>query len=164
VITTKKAVDKSEGGRVIFAPPTVKKSPDFAPPYKDKKTPYGSKDQKSESGFLIKKVGGGEGKPILNNIVIEDLQSFYRTEELYFQAIKANWINDSENNFLNFLAAAVRAKTLKSGDPVRVFVGIVKKKYFMHITQAEEERARAAIKKFRYGAESTPDEVMRLVA
>jgi hypothetical protein len=143
-------VENSESSKVVFAPPLVKKSPEFAPPYKDMKTPYGSKDQKSTSGLLIKKVGGGEGTPTINNIVIEDLQSFYRTEELYFQAVKAKWISDSENSFLNFLAAAVRAKTLKLGDPVRVFVAIVKNKYFTHITQAEEDRARTAIKKFRY--------------
>jgi hypothetical protein len=164
VITARKSVDKSDSARVIFAPPIVKKSPEFAPPYKDKKTPYGSKNQKSTSGFLIKRVGGEERKPTINNIVIEDLQSFYRTEELYFQAVKANWINDSENNFMNFLAAAVRAKTLKNGDSVKVFVAIVRKKLFAHITVAEEERARAAVRKFRYGADFVSEEVMKLVA
>ncbi len=146
-------VENSEASKVVFAPPLVKKCPEFAPPYKDKKTPYGSKDQKSESGFLIKKEGEAAkapSTPSIKNILIEDLQSFYRTEELYFQAVKAKWITLSENSFLNFLAAAVRAKTIKNGCSVRVFVGIVKKKYFSHITQAEEDRARTAIKKFRY--------------
>ena len=93
----------------------------------------------------------------------EDFESYYRTEELYFQAVKAGWINDSENSFLNFLAAAIRAKTLKNVDSVRVFVAIVRKKYFTHITQVEEDRARAAIKKFRYGTEAAPNEVMKLI-
>jgi hypothetical protein len=163
VITVRKAVDKSDSARVIFAPPIVKNSPEFAPPYKDKKTPYGSKNQKSTSGFLIKRVGEGERKPTINNIVIEDLQSFYRTEELYFQAVKANWINDSENSFLDFLAAAIRAKSQKDADQVRLFVAIVKKKLFHFITNEQEERARKGIQKFRYGAE-LPEEMRRLVA
>ncbi len=163
VITARKAVDKSDSSRVIFAPPILKKSPEFAPPYKDKKTPYGSKNQKSTSGFLIKEGGGGERNPTINNIVIEDLQSFYRTEELYRLAVKAHWIADSENSFLNWMAAAVRAKSQKDADQVRLFVAIIKRKLFHFITSEQEERARRAIQKFRYGAELT-EEVRRLVA
>ncbi len=43
-------------------------------------------------------------------------------------------------------------------------MGIVKKKFFTHITQAEEDRARVAIKKFRYGSDVISEEVMKLVA
>ena len=115
------------------------------------------------SGVFIKPVEK-EKPPTIKNITPDDFKSFYRTEELYFQAVKAKWVTDSENSFLNWMSAAVRAKTLTNGDSVRVFVGIVKKKLFTHITQSEEERARAAIKKFRYGVESASEELMKLVA
>ncbi len=162
-------VDNSKVAIATFAPPSLQKCPVFAPPYKDKKTLNRSKYQRTQSeasnssGVFTKQVRK-EISPTIKNIRKEDFNSFFRTEELYTQAVKANWITDSENNFLNWVAAAVRAKSLTEGDPVRVFVGIVRKKLFTHITLAEEERARAAIKKFRYGADSVSEEVMRLVA
>jgi hypothetical protein len=163
IILCSNPVDNSESTPSHFAPPLSQKCTNFAPPYKDKKTPYGSKDQKSTSGLLTKRVGGGERKTTINNIVIEDLQSFYRTEELYRQAVKAHWIAASENNFLNWMAAAVRAKSQKDADQVRLFVAIIKRKLFHFITSEQEERARRAIQKFRYGAELT-EEMRRLVA
>jgi hypothetical protein len=162
-------VDNSLQQVSTFAPLELKKCTHFAPPYKDKKTLNRSKYQRTQSkasnssGVFTKQIGK-ENPTTIKNIREEDFHSFFRTEELYHQAVKANWITDSENNFLNWIAAAVRSKTLTEGDPVRVFVGIVRKKLFAHITLAEEERARSAIKKFRYGSDSVSEEVMRLVA
>jgi hypothetical protein len=169
---TDNAVDNLFLSESEFAPLPTKKEQVFAPPYKDKKT--SSKEEYKyqkplnasrlkPSGVFTKQVGE-EKPPTIKNIIFDDFKSFFRTEELYTQAVKAGWITDSENNFLNWVAAAVRAKTLTEGDPVRVFVGIVRKKLFAHITLAEEERAQAAIKKFRYGADLVSEEVMRLVA
>ncbi len=166
---TDKAVDNLPVKQSEFAPLEPQKCPNFAPPYKDKKTLNRSKYQGTQSGAsntsgVFTKQAGEEKPATIKNIIFDDFKSFFRTEELYTQAVKAGWIADSENNFLNWVAAAVRAKTLTKGDPVRVFVGIVRKKLFTHITLAEEERARAAIKKFRYGADLVSEEVMRLVA
>ena len=80
-------------------------------------------------GVFIKPVEK-EKPPTIKNITFDDFKSFYRTEELYFQAVKAKWVTDSENSFLNWMSAAVRAITIKNGDSLRVFVGIVRKKTF----------------------------------
>ena len=158
---TDNSVDNSFLPQSEFAPLPSEKVQVFAPPYKDKKT--SSKEEYKyqkplstlclkPSGVFIKPVEK-EKPPTIKNITFDDFKSFYRTEELYFQAVKAKWVTDSENSFLNWMSAAVRAKTITNGDSVKIFVGIVRKKLFTHITQAEEERARAAIKKFRYGVE-----------
>jgi hypothetical protein len=81
---------------------------------------------------------------------MEDLLAYSRTEALYRQAISERWIHESEANLLNWIAAAVRAKTCRARDPVRVFLGIVKRGLWNHITDADEERARRAINRFRY--------------
>jgi len=118
-----------------FAPPTVKKGGDFAPPIGDRKTPYGSRNQKTQrtdpAGVSSKPEGEG-GKvlapPTLRDVKRKDLEQFSRCERLYFEAIRAGWVKDSESARLNWFAAACRAKSAKSvKDPARVFVGIVRR-------------------------------------
>ena len=137
-----------------IAPRGVRKSPAFAPPMEEKKTPYGSKDQKTwtakPSGVSSKPDRVGE--PCLRNVQREDLMSYSRTESLYRQAVKASWVGDSEASLLNWMSAAVRAKSCRARDPVRVFVGIVKRGLWSHITEADEERARRAIVRYRHQA------------
>lgn len=133
-----------------FAPPTPQKCTDFAPPYKDMKTSNEAKNQKTQvsepsgAGF---EEGRGQ-KPLLRNIESRDLFSFGRLESLYEQAAKAKWIEPCEAAALNFVAAAVRAREV-GRDPVRLFVGIIRKKLWPHITQAQEDRARQALVRFR---------------
>jgi hypothetical protein len=64
---------------------------------------------------------------------------------LFQQAVAAKWVRDSEADFLNWLAAAVRAQTVEARCPVKVFLGIVKKGRWEFITHAQEDRARAAM-------------------
>lgn len=140
-----------------IAPRQTKMCPVFAPPRKEKKTPYGMKYQKARlsnaSGVCLTQ--GKEITPMLRDVQIEDLMSFGRTEVLYRQAVAACWIRDSEAGFLNWVGAAVRAKTCKARDPVRVFLGIVKRGLWSHISDADEERARQAIRRYGLGA-ATP--------
>ncbi|MCB0325913.1 MAG: hypothetical protein KDD69_20190 [Bdellovibrionales bacterium] len=63
-----------------------------------------------------------------------------RLEPLYRQAVRAKWLPESEQNARNFIAAAIRATSVL-GDPVRVFVGIVKRQLWHHVSQAQENRA-----------------------
>ena len=147
--TDKRELAASEGG----APPKIsplraETHPIFAPPYKDKKTSYESKNQKTETRAL--KLTGickanPEGKPTLRDVKPEDLKRFSTLKALFRQAVEAGWIRDSEANFLNWLGAAVRAQTVEARSPVRVFLGIVRKGRWEFITQAQEDRARAAI-------------------
>jgi hypothetical protein len=122
----------------------------FAPPRERPETPYGSKDQRTRraepAGVSLKRV---LGKPDLRNINRDDLKSFQRTEELYWQAVGKGIIKHSESNALNWLSAADRANYLRDGDPVRVFVTIVRRQLWSHITQEQEERARLALSRAR---------------
>jgi hypothetical protein len=70
-------------------------------------------------------------------------------EELYWQAVRKGILRHSESSALNWLASAVRANSVRGGDPVRVFVGIVRRGLWSHVTQAQEERARVALARFR---------------
>ncbi len=123
-----------------FAPPQAKNGGEFAPLKEILRTLSDLKNQKLVPSEPTG-VWGKEGRPNLRNIRPEDIRKPSRLRELYEQATKAGWLERSEANFLNFAAAAVRANRA-SGDSVRIFVGIVKRKLWGHISQAEEGRAR----------------------
>jgi hypothetical protein len=136
--------EKRDSSPTEFAPPIPKNTPKFAPPKERLKTPYGSKYQKTSSGVFEK-----EKEPNLKNIRREDLESITRTEVLYQKAVRAGWLVPSEANALNWIGAAIRAKTVKGGDSVRIFVTIVRKKLWHYITQEQEDRAIRALKRHR---------------
>jgi hypothetical protein len=79
---------------------------------------------------------------------VEDLRCFSRAEALYWQAVDSGLISHSEANALNWLGAAARATSV-NGDAVRVFVGIVRRRLWKHITHEQEERARRALVRYR---------------
>jgi hypothetical protein len=90
----------------------------------------------------------GKGEPDLRDVKLEDLESFARIEALYWQAVRKGIIKHSESNPLNWLGAAVRAKTV-NGDTVRIFVGLVRSQKWEFITGEQEERARSALARYR---------------
>jgi len=143
---TEKGGDKEP---VKIAPPGVKKRGDFAPPYKTKKTLFRSNNQETFGAPQTAPSGGKNLEVDIRDIKRKDLEQFSRTEELYRQAIKVGYLRDSESAFLNFIGAAIRAKTVAVRDPVRVFVSIVKRGAWGLISQEQEDRARTAIKKYR---------------
>ncbi|MBW4422801.1 MAG: hypothetical protein KME13_27090 [Myxacorys californica WJT36-NPBG1] len=134
-----------------FAPLPCKKTCEFAPPIEDLKTSNKNlKDQK-----LLKPSGvyqQAESKPTLCNVRTLDLREFYRCEALYWQAVKARWIDHSEANVLNWISAAVRAREAASkagGDAVRIFVAIVRRKLWNTITGVQEDYARQTLARFQ---------------
>jgi hypothetical protein len=111
-----------------------------ASPKEDRKTPTEIKDQKL--GVLERR--GGE--PTLRNIQPEDLHHRGRLRVLFRHAVARGWVRSCEADALNFLAAAVRARSTPSRDPVRVFVALVRERRWNHITQAQEDQARRALR------------------
>jgi hypothetical protein len=134
------------------APLVAPNAPRNAPPMRDRKTSYGTKDQETRPGRaagLRGAQGGGDGaarRTSLRDIRREDLLRTSRVLELYDQATKAGWLVASEANRTNFVAAAARA-TRARGDAVRIFVAIVRRGLWHHITGEEEARAVAAVKR-----------------
>ena len=131
-----------------IAPPAPEKRTSFAPPIERKETLNRSKDQnlvtRPRTGICKANKEDNLPPPSLKNIQFEDLRRLSRLREIYHQALKANWLADSEASLRNFVAAAARATRVK-GDPVRVFVGIVKKGLWHHLTNEDENRAHRAI-------------------
>lgn len=135
-----------------IAPQGVKTCAQIAGPYRDKKSYFVNRNQKT-SGSAPRPAGvsmkqGRGGNPTIRDVKREDLFSFSRMETLYRQAVEAGLSQPSEAGALNFLAAACRARSVE-GDAPRVFMGIIRKKLFKHITQADEDRAVQALRKYR---------------
>jgi len=137
-----------------FAPLPSENCTIFAPPYKDRKTSYESKNQKAQgaeapcAGVCLKGVGEEMSAATLNQIRREDFYRLSRLEELYFQAIERGWVKPCEASALNFVSAAVRAREVGQ-DPARVFVTLVRRRLWHHITQAQEDHARAGLMVYR---------------
>lgn len=149
----KLAIVKSSKPTASIAPPAVRDTPRFAPPNKDRETSIESKKQEApsdESSGVCRAHGMDPScsSPDLRRIRREDLFHFDRTEALYFQAVERRWIPNSEAMALNFLSAVVRAREVGK-DPPRLLVTVVRKGLWHHITQAQEERARQALVRFR---------------
>lgn len=130
------------------APRCVETASRSAPPMKRPETPYGSKrDQEPVAP-------GAFSKPDIRNVNAEDLRSLSRLDALFQQAVSKRILGGTESDVLNFVSAAVRALSVKCRDPERVFMGIVRKKLWGNVTQAQEERALAGLDKIR---RSRPD-------
>lgn len=143
------------------APRSSESPPLFAAPNKDRKTPYGSKNQKASEAGVSEETGEGDGREVAarwNNVQPEDLFRVARCESLYWEAVERRIIEHSDCSALNFLAAAIRARSIKRGDPCRVFVSIVRRALWGHITFDQEEMARRALIRIREG---NPDSFRR---
>jgi hypothetical protein len=147
-------VNLSWGGGLYRDPTEAKPAPRdaetalaFAPPGRDKRTSSELKYQKapSEDAAGVWSRGGG-GKPSLRSIRLDDLRRVSSVMSLYEEATRAGWLERSEANLRNFVAAAVRATQVR-GDAARIFVTIVRRRLWHHITFEQEERAIQAIKR-----------------
>lgn len=155
-VAEKVTVDNFRLGSRIISPLLVKNSSKISPPYRDKITSKELRNQKTQdyssnhSGVYTTNFRKGKIQaPRITDVRKEDLESFGRTETLYFQAIKKGLIDSSEATAVNFLAAAVRARSVEVGDSVKVFMGIIRKKLWKNITMADEDRALLALRKYR---------------
>lgn len=86
--------------------------------------------------------------PNIRDVRADDLKSFGRVEELYHQAVNCRLIEPTEAGAINFIGAAVRAMAVP-GDAPRVFMGIIRGKLWKNITQRDEDRALAALRRHR---------------
>jgi hypothetical protein len=122
------------------APLPVEIGTPAAPPREDRKTP--SEDQNQKLVFS----GRQENEPNLNRIHPNDLHDRGRLRVLFRQAVQRGWLRHCQSDALNFLAAAVRARSTPARDPVRVFVSLIRRRRWNHITQAQEDQARRTLR------------------
>ena len=126
-----------------IAPLPTRNCTPVAPPKEDRKTPSESKNQKSG---VFRTGTNTHQPPRLSNIRIEDLRDAGRLRALHLLAVAGQWVRDCESDRLNFLAAAVRARTTPSRDPVRVFVSLVRNRRWNHLTHSHEDEARRLLR------------------
>jgi hypothetical protein len=143
-------VVKRDKARGQIAPPVPKKCTRFAPPRKDRETSTEGKHQEARLcrrtlvAGVCNRGGEGEASPSLSDVKPEDLRRLSRVEALYRQACQRGWLVPGEANRLNVFAAAVRAREV-GRDPPRVFVTLLRRRLWHHVTQAQEDRARKAL-------------------
>jgi hypothetical protein len=136
------------------APLPAKTCTQSAPPKRDKEPSKESRNQKPPAcripaGVFKKNWERKEEAPTLRDVKPRDLQSLNRVESLFMQGCNAGIATFAPMDYLNWVAASVRAKQAPKGDPVKIFLGIVRNKMWGNITQAEEDAARKAIRKYR---------------
>jgi hypothetical protein len=131
---------KASGARAGFAPPSFLKSTSKST--SSNQTNNKPAQRAAGAGFC------GEGEPRLWDIRFEDLKKLSHLEKLYRQAVSARWLAHTEANIRNFVCAAQRAKWA-GGRVGAIFAGIVKKHFWHHITQHEEDAALAVLKRYR---------------
>ncbi|RUL87994.1 hypothetical protein [Tautonia sociabilis] len=120
-----------------------------APPYKDLKTTSVSKNQEA----------GVRPEASIRDVRPEDLRTLSRAEELYRQAVARGLVADTEADRLNFFSAMIRARKFREAP--RIFMGIVRRRLWHHITLAEEDEARAALARLRARAEAADQAACR---
>lgn len=132
-----------------FAPRISTIRTPVAPLKEDRETLSESKNRETLSGHFEKKGRTAFGpssesvrKPDLGNIQLCDLREHLRLSGLFEQAVRAGWVRRCDSDRINFSAAAIRALTTPSRDPVRVFVSLIRKRLWNHITHAQEDLAR----------------------
>ncbi len=143
------SVKQGDAFRALNGAPVARPTPDFrtsvAPPKENRKTPSESKNQKSHPG-VFKTTIRSLPAPSLRNILRADLHAPERLRQLQRQAVARGWVRDCQADTLNFFAAAVRARSTSSRDPIRVFVGLVRGRLWGHLTQTQEDEARRMLR------------------
>ena len=132
----------------LFASPPPQKRTLFASPIKKQRTSYGSTKTKITQSLKeeIPPDGSGFCKKIsFKNIKPEYLKTVSGVFALYHSALKLKLFTHSEQNLLNFFAAAVKAKR-SWRNSVAMFVWTVKNG-FQFITDQDEIRAQEILKK-----------------
>lgn len=145
-----KTVDNFSAPKTEFAPPKPKNCTEFAPPMERPKTSKEYKNHKTwetKPSGVCKQTFVEKEKPNIRNIKFQDLKEFSRNEELYWQAVSLGLISTCEADVLNWIASSVRARDFENSGAI--FMGIIRKKLYHHITQSQEDFARKALNRRR---------------
>jgi len=130
------------------SPPPPKTTTGSPPPYKDKKLSTRiEKPETRQSGPAGVFQEWKREAPDLRNVQVKDLDSATRLFELFAQAVGEGLVKPSDMDRLNFFAAAEHARTVGTKNRCGLFVAIVRRGLWRHITLADEDAARAKLRK-----------------
>ena len=102
------------------------------------------------TGFYKQEPDGKIPEPTLRDVRPEDLRDPARLMTLHGQAVDQGAISNSENDRLNFFAAANHSRVIGSINPPGLFAWMVRTKSFKFATQDDEDAARAQIRRALY--------------
>jgi hypothetical protein len=137
------------------SPPPVEIPPRIVTPIEKPLKPLREEETRKPAsggpaGFCQKDQDGKIPEPKLRDVRAEDLRDPARLMTLHAQAVEQGAISNSENERLNFFAAANHARVIGSRNPPGLFVKIVRSKLFGFLTQDDEDAARAQIRNLLY--------------
>lgn len=135
-------------------PPIAQNNAKLPPPIYNKKPLTGSNTQSPNGTTGVKNKTLSQKRPSLKHIDLEDLIIATRLDELYRQATEAGRLPHSEFNRLLWFAAAEYALEVGKRNPCGLFVKLYSEKLWHYITQKQEDRARAKLKRLDFGEDS----------
>ena len=91
--------------------------------------------------------GGPLPAPTLNDVRVEDLKDTGRLLRLHAQAVARGLVGSSEADRLRFVGAAEHALALGTGNPPGLFMYLVRGRLWRYVTQEDEDRAHARLKR-----------------
>jgi hypothetical protein len=91
--------------------------------------------------------GGLLPAPTLGEVRVEDLRDTGRLFRLHDQAVARDLVGSSEADRLRFVAAAEHAMAVGQGNPPGLFMHLVRGRLWRYLTQDDEDRANARIKR-----------------
>lgn len=117
------------------------------PPYKDKKLSTRNEKPETRGSGPAGVFEEGKGKgPQLRNVRMEDLNSASSLCELFRQAVGEGVVKGSDMDRLNFFAAAEHARAVGTRNPCGLFVAIVRRGLWQHISLDNEDAAKARLR------------------
>jgi hypothetical protein len=146
------AAEKSQNMKT--PPPIAQNQSKVPPPYTYTKPLTRSNNQKLQKGPGVKNKPKNIPAPRLKHITLGDLRDPVRLDRLYREATEAGSLPHSEFNRLLWFAAAEHSLSAGKQNPCGLFVSMYQRKLWHHITQEQEDHARAKLKKLDFGEES----------
>ncbi|MCK6478324.1 MAG: hypothetical protein L6Q35_16005 [Phycisphaerales bacterium] len=130
-------------------PPARENAPRTPPPEKDRNLSLrrsGNQNRPASGALTV--------APSMADVTVPDLRNNARLEALYRDSLRRGMVRESESTRLAFFAAAEHALARGQRNVPGLFVAVVKRGLWSHITQEEEDRARRSLARLDFGADS----------
>ena len=146
------AAERSEEAQT--PPVGSRNQPKVPPPYIYNQPLTGSNNQKLQKASGVENEPKVIPAPSLKHIALEDLHDPARLDLLYGEATQSGSLPRCEFSRLQWFAAAEHALQAGRQNPCGLFVVLYSRRLWHHITQGQEDRARAKLKMLDFGEDS----------
>lgn len=151
--------DPETRGGLRLPPPPIDPGPGMPPPITDgEPLPRSGNQEPVAGGDAGVRNSQGEEKrlppPDLRRVRPEDLGDTARTLELHRQAAGQGLVSGSESDRLKVLAAAEHARAAGRRNPPGLFVALLRRGLWSHLTSGDDEAAARRLKRHLHGPRS----------